>query len=105
MGLLDKAKSAAETATSKAKEGIDDVQTKRELSQAHDALGKLAYELHSAGEVGSRRSGLRQARTSGRGEVLSSKEYLPLASSLPRSGYSPVKQASQWLSRSAPTAL
>jgi len=51
MGLLDKAKSAAETATSKAKEGIDDVQTKRELSQAHDALGKLAYELHSAGEI------------------------------------------------------
>lgn len=51
MGFLDKAKSAAETATSKAKEGIDDVQTKRELSQAHDALGKLTYELHNAGEI------------------------------------------------------
>jgi hypothetical protein len=51
MGFLDKAKSAAETATAKAKEGIDDVQTKRELGQAYDALGKLTYELHSAGEV------------------------------------------------------
>ncbi len=51
MGFLDKAKSAAETATAKAKEGIDDVQTKRELGQAYDALGKLTDELHSAGEV------------------------------------------------------
>ena len=51
MGFLDKAKSAAETATSKAKEGIDDVQTKRELGQAHDALGKLTYELLEAGEI------------------------------------------------------
>ena len=51
MGLLDKAKSAAETATSKAKEGIGDVQTKRELGQAHDELGKLAFELHEAGEI------------------------------------------------------
>jgi hypothetical protein len=51
MGFLDKAKSAAGTATAKAKEGIDDVQAKRELSQAHDALGKLTYELHEAGEI------------------------------------------------------
>ncbi|HUY70848.1 MAG TPA: hypothetical protein VMV08_01300 [Gaiellaceae bacterium] len=51
MGLLDKAKSAAETATSKAKEGIGDVQTKRELGQAYDELGKLAFELHEAGEI------------------------------------------------------
>ena len=51
MGFLDKAKSAAETATARAKEGIDDVQTKRELSQAYDALGKLTYELHNAGKI------------------------------------------------------
>ena len=51
MGFLDKAKSAAESATSKAKEGIEDVQAKRELNQAHDALGKLTYELHQAGEI------------------------------------------------------
>ena len=34
MGLLDKAKAAAEQAAAKAKEGVEDVQTKRELSQA-----------------------------------------------------------------------
>jgi hypothetical protein len=51
MGLLDKAKSAADTATSKAKEGIGEVQTKRELGQAYDDLGKLAFELADAGEV------------------------------------------------------
>ena len=51
MGFLDKAKSAAETATTKAKEGIGDVQTKRELGQAYDELGKLAYELADAGEI------------------------------------------------------
>ena len=51
MGFLDKAKSAAETATTKAKEGIGDVQTKRELGQAYDELGKLAYELADAGQI------------------------------------------------------
>ena len=51
MGAKDKAKSAAETATSKAKEGIGEVQTKRELGQAYDELGKVAYELHAAGEI------------------------------------------------------
>jgi len=45
MGLIDKAKAAAEQATSKAKEGIEDVQTKRELAQAYGELGRVAYEL------------------------------------------------------------
>jgi hypothetical protein len=51
MGLLDKAKSAAESATSKAKEGIGDVQVKRELGQAYDELGKVAYDLADAGQI------------------------------------------------------
>ncbi len=51
MGFLDKAKMAAEQATSKAKEGIGEVQTRRELGQAYDELGKLAYELAEAGEI------------------------------------------------------
>ena len=51
MGFLDKAKSAAETATSKAKEGIGDVQTKRELGQAYDELGKIAFDLKFASEA------------------------------------------------------
>ena len=51
MGLLDKAKAAAEQAATKAKEGIDDVQAKRELSQAYNDLGKTAFELIESGAV------------------------------------------------------
>jgi len=51
MGFLDKAKQAAEQAAAKAKEGVEDVQTKRELSQAYGDLGKTAYELVSSGEL------------------------------------------------------
>lgn len=51
MGLLDKAKSAAEQATAKAKEGVSDVQARRELGQAYDELGKATFELADAGEI------------------------------------------------------
>jgi hypothetical protein len=51
MGFLDKAKAAAEQAAAKAKEGVDDVQAKRELSQAYNDLGKTAYELIESGDV------------------------------------------------------
>ncbi len=51
MGLLDKAKAVAEEATSRVKEGVDDVQTKRSLSQAYDQLGQTAYELIEKGEL------------------------------------------------------
>ena len=51
MGLLDKAKAAAEQAAAKAKEGVEDVQTKRELSQAYTELGKTAFELAEKGEL------------------------------------------------------
>jgi hypothetical protein len=51
MGFLDKAKAAAEQAAAKAKEGVDDVQTKRELSQAYSELGKTAYELVKSDQV------------------------------------------------------
>jgi hypothetical protein len=49
MGFLDKAKAAAEQAATKAKEGVQDVQTKRELSQAYGELGQKTYELASSG--------------------------------------------------------
>jgi hypothetical protein len=49
MGFLDKAKAAAEQAATKAKEGVQDVQTKRELSQAYTELGQKAYELADSG--------------------------------------------------------
>jgi hypothetical protein len=51
MGFLDKAKAAAEQAAAKAKEGVDDVQAKRELSQAYNELGKTAHELIESGEI------------------------------------------------------
>jgi hypothetical protein len=51
MGFLDKAKAAAVEATAKAKEGVEDVQLKRELSQAHNELGKLAFELVESSEI------------------------------------------------------
>ena len=51
MGLLDKVKSQAEQAATKAREGIEDVQTKRELGQAYDDLGRKAFELVESGAV------------------------------------------------------
>jgi hypothetical protein len=51
MGFLDKAKAAAEQAAAKAKEGVDDVQAKRELSQAYGELGKAAYGLIESGAI------------------------------------------------------
>ena len=51
MGFLDKAKAAAEQAAAKAKEGVEDVQTKRELGQTQSELGRIAFELVEAGEI------------------------------------------------------
>jgi len=51
MGLLDKAKQAAEQAATKAREGVEDVQTKRELNQAYGELGKTTFELIEQGEL------------------------------------------------------
>ena len=35
----------------RAKEGVEDVQTKRELGQTHSELGRIAFELVEAGEI------------------------------------------------------
>jgi hypothetical protein len=51
MGFMDKAKAAAEQAAVKAKEGVEDVQTKRELGQAYSELGRVAYALVGRGEI------------------------------------------------------
>jgi hypothetical protein len=51
MGFLDKAKQAAEQAATKAKEGVEDAQTKRELSQAYNELGKTTFELIEHGDI------------------------------------------------------
>lgn len=51
MGFLGKAKAAAEQAATKAKEGIDEVQSRRELGQAYDELGQFTFELVEQGEL------------------------------------------------------
>jgi hypothetical protein len=51
LGLLDRAKSVAEQATTKAKEGLEEVQTRRDLSQAYGELGRLTFELVGSAEL------------------------------------------------------
>jgi hypothetical protein len=51
MGLLDRAKAAAEQAAAKAKEGIEEAQTKRELGQTYGELGKATFELMESGKL------------------------------------------------------
>jgi hypothetical protein len=51
MGFLDKAKAAAEQAAAKAKEGVEDVQVKRELGQAYGELGRTAFDLAERGAI------------------------------------------------------
>ncbi len=45
MKFLDKAKLAAEQAATKAKEGVEDVQAKKDLHLAYVELGKKTFEL------------------------------------------------------------
>lgn len=51
MGFLDKAKEAAEQATTRAKEGVEEVQAKRNLVQAYQELGRTTFELIESGEI------------------------------------------------------
>jgi hypothetical protein len=51
MGFMDKARSAAEQAATRAKEGVEEVQAKRNLSQAYEQLGRTTYELVEAGQI------------------------------------------------------
>jgi hypothetical protein len=51
MKILDKAKAAAEQAASRAKEGVEEVQTKRDLRAAQAELGEKTFALVEAGEL------------------------------------------------------
>lgn len=51
MSFFDKAKQAAGQAAARAKEGVEDVQQKIELSQAYGELGKTAFALLESGEI------------------------------------------------------
>ena len=51
MGFLDKVKAQAEQAAAKAKEGVGDVQAKRELAHVYGELGEKTFELIERGEL------------------------------------------------------
>lgn len=51
MGFLDKAKAAAEQAATRAKEGVEEVQAKRNLAKAYEDLGQTTFELIESGEI------------------------------------------------------
>ena len=51
MKIMDKAKAAAEQAVAKTKEGVEEVQTKRDLSSAYGELGTKTFELVEAGRL------------------------------------------------------
>jgi hypothetical protein len=51
MGFLDKAKAAAEQAATRAKEGVEEVQTKRNLAHAYEELGRTAFSLIEEGQI------------------------------------------------------
>ena len=51
MSFFDKAKQKAEQAAARVQEGVEDVQQKRELSQAYGELGKTAFELLESGAI------------------------------------------------------
>jgi len=51
MGLMDKAIAAADQASTRVKEGVDDVQDRRLLSQAYEQLGQAVYELIEKDEL------------------------------------------------------
>jgi hypothetical protein len=51
MGFVDRAKAAAGTASTKAREGVEDMKTKRELGETYDSIGKLVVELVEGGEI------------------------------------------------------
>jgi hypothetical protein len=50
-GFMDKARAAADQATARVKEGVDEVQAKRSLAHAYEQLGQTAYELIEKGEL------------------------------------------------------
>src|SRR5947209_854053 len=51
MGFLDKAKTAADQMATRAKEGVDEVQAKRNLQRAYEDLGRTAFHLIEENEI------------------------------------------------------
>lgn len=51
MGFLDEVKGSIRKTASKAREGVDEIQTRRELGQAYAELGRRAFDLIDAGKL------------------------------------------------------
>ena len=51
MSFMDRAKAAAEQVRARAQEGVEEVQSRKELAQGYWDLGHKAYELASAGAL------------------------------------------------------
>jgi len=51
MGFLDNVKSAADQVATRAKEGVDEVQAKRNLQRAYEDLGRTAFHLIEENEI------------------------------------------------------
>lgn len=51
MSFMDRAKAAAEQVRTRAQEGVEEVQARKELAQGYWDLGHKTYELASAGAV------------------------------------------------------
>jgi len=51
MSFFDRAKEVAAQAAGRAKEELDEIQTRLELDKAYRQLGKAAFELVDAGEL------------------------------------------------------
>jgi hypothetical protein len=51
MGLLDKIKDNLQETANMAKEGLGDLQTKRELASAYGELGRKAFDLIDQGKL------------------------------------------------------
>jgi hypothetical protein len=51
MGFLDKVKGNIRKTAAKAREGVEELQTKRELGQAYAELGRRAFDLIDGGKL------------------------------------------------------
>lgn len=62
MGLIDKMKTGAEQATSRARESLQEAQLRHELGHAYDELGRSAYALLEQGALADERLAAGAAR-------------------------------------------
>jgi hypothetical protein len=51
MSLVDKMKAQAGQAAAKTREGVEEIQAKRDLAQTEGELGRVAFDLADRGEI------------------------------------------------------